>query len=455
MEASKQQNKSRIELFDNEERVKLIEEVQQRAIVFDLTDKKQKSKARHGTSVEGDRLQLQAISDQDRSLNETSHSIAAVRAALIDAKCKFFGINKYDALDAAVPSLEKTSSPIQIQGIKPEHKYQNVPQTIRVPILSESGDLQPMKTTTILSPDRSLRCGATYEQIPLRDFDEQQPSQAVYMSTTVPQNMKGIKIAGRHTPTRNSLRHSRMIVVNNKSQHSVQETYSTDHRNLYFPCQLLILQLIIGLLIAGLALWILILIPNASILINPYLSGLSLLLVSVAGLILLGRYRRIEFHTSNNNCHKALLAKLYVFSALALICCCLSLVSMAIEITELRSAITSNGGECGPATISILSYHNCSCWMENQHVELSEGGLNDEVNEDINSIKSCKAIREEWKYLLGFSMALNTAGICATFFYIAIFICCLRSNPKHFNTSIKIVPKCINTLVSTNDENNH
>ncbi|KAM8701670.1 hypothetical protein ACLKA7_000119 [Drosophila subpalustris] len=53
MEASQQQNKSRFELFDNEERVKLIEEVQQRAIVWDLTDKKQKSKARHGTSVEG------------------------------------------------------------------------------------------------------------------------------------------------------------------------------------------------------------------------------------------------------------------------------------------------------------------------------------------------------------------------------------------------------------------
>ncbi|KAM8701678.1 hypothetical protein ACLKA7_005241 [Drosophila subpalustris] len=45
MEASKQQNKSRIELYDNEERVKLIEDVQQ--ILWDLTDKKQKSKARY------------------------------------------------------------------------------------------------------------------------------------------------------------------------------------------------------------------------------------------------------------------------------------------------------------------------------------------------------------------------------------------------------------------------
>ncbi|KAL7726365.1 hypothetical protein ACLKA6_001582 [Drosophila palustris] len=47
MEASKQQNKSRIELFDNEERVKLIKDVQQRPILWDLTDKKQKNKARY------------------------------------------------------------------------------------------------------------------------------------------------------------------------------------------------------------------------------------------------------------------------------------------------------------------------------------------------------------------------------------------------------------------------
>ncbi|KAL7723108.1 hypothetical protein ACLKA6_017388 [Drosophila palustris] len=54
MEATKQQNKSRIELFDNEERVKLIEDVQQRPILWDLTDKKQKSKARSSVE-EGDR----------------------------------------------------------------------------------------------------------------------------------------------------------------------------------------------------------------------------------------------------------------------------------------------------------------------------------------------------------------------------------------------------------------
>lgn len=34
------------------------------------------------------------------------------------------------------------------------------------------------------------------------------------MTTTVPQNIKGTNIMGSHTPTRNSLRHSRMIGMN-------------------------------------------------------------------------------------------------------------------------------------------------------------------------------------------------------------------------------------------------
>ena len=42
------------------------------------------------------------------------------------------------------------------------------------------------------------------------------PTQMMYLNTTVPQNISPNKIAGRHTPTRNSLRHSRMIVMHNR-----------------------------------------------------------------------------------------------------------------------------------------------------------------------------------------------------------------------------------------------
>lgn len=44
------------------------------------------------------------------------------------------------------------------------------------------------------------------------------------MSTTVPQNIKGQNIMGRHKPTRNSLRHSRLIVKNFQGESSYNLT---------------------------------------------------------------------------------------------------------------------------------------------------------------------------------------------------------------------------------------
>lgn len=45
-----------------------------------------------------------------------------------------------------------------------------------------------------------------------RDSDRA-PSMANSLSTTVPVNLAASQISGRHTPTRSSLRHSRMIVM--------------------------------------------------------------------------------------------------------------------------------------------------------------------------------------------------------------------------------------------------
>lgn len=42
---------------------------------------------------------------------------------------------------------------------------------------------------------------------------ERSPTQEFLLKTTVPQNLAATNLAGRHTPTRNSLRHSRMIVM--------------------------------------------------------------------------------------------------------------------------------------------------------------------------------------------------------------------------------------------------
>lgn len=46
-------------------------------------------------------------------------------------------------------------------------------------------------------------------------------SQVHCLNTTVPQNIKKQDIGGKHTPTRNSLRHSRMIVLNRSGQGNI------------------------------------------------------------------------------------------------------------------------------------------------------------------------------------------------------------------------------------------
>lgn len=126
------------------------------------------------------------------------------------------------------------------------------------------------------------------------------------MATTVPQNIKGNKIAGRHTPTRSSLRHSRMLVVSNKhyegmsnnmfflnaiNYNLIQYFYFSFSFHFKHPVEikhpnpmgfhqpnlarwLLILQIIIGILLISLSIWIFVLSPNTPIQDNPYWCGL-------------------------------------------------------------------------------------------------------------------------------------------------------------------------------------
>lgn len=47
----------------------------------------------------------------------------------------------------------------------------------------------------------------------IENEQDRSPTQEFLLKTTVPQNLAAVNLAGRHTPTRNSLRHSRMIVM--------------------------------------------------------------------------------------------------------------------------------------------------------------------------------------------------------------------------------------------------
>lgn len=61
--------------------------------------------------------------------------------------------------------------------------------------------------------ENSTRNEGRYELQELNFERERSPTQVYLMNTTVPQNIGDITLGDRHAPTRNSLRHSRMIVM--------------------------------------------------------------------------------------------------------------------------------------------------------------------------------------------------------------------------------------------------
>lgn len=87
--------------------------------------------------------------------------------------------------------------------------------------LHSSGALSVGNLTTVGVNHRAETTPVYFPAVPIDRLKS--PSQANCLSTTVPQNIAAPAISGRHTPTRSSLRHSRMIVLsrNGKGERTV------------------------------------------------------------------------------------------------------------------------------------------------------------------------------------------------------------------------------------------
>lgn len=116
---------------------------------------------------------------------------------------------------------------------------------------------------------------------------DRSPSQANCLSTTVPQNIAATNIAGRHTPTRNSLRHSRMIVLSRTGGKVARKYHPPVLRHHRLATALAALQVLLGVAVSSLAVWLLLWAPNLRVRDIPYWSGLPLLLSGIMGLLLL------------------------------------------------------------------------------------------------------------------------------------------------------------------------
>ncbi|XP_018786591.1 PREDICTED: ataxin-2 homolog isoform X2 [Bactrocera latifrons] len=430
-------------------------------------------------------------------LYEASQSIAAVKAALNDAKSKFFGLNGY-AQDhphnntytanesrplqqriaaAPRPLIDNQYPKVQIVTTAPtpppksQPKYQNIPENSAIfrnnvetppelpPKPSVDAAVVPSRMVATTPPPQtdgavsttpnsaafstssrqsntpspspsapsdaakvSLSSShAAYKQIPLNDIDTTQPSQAVYMSTTVPQNIKATQY-----PNPMSFKYPNLARW------------------------LLILEIIVGLLISFLAIWIFCLAPNTAIQYNPYWSGLVLLLAGILGLVLV-RYQRIKRHKVRENCFKFLRADSYLLALLAVLLCSVAIFCAALHYARLCADDT----HCAPTNI-LLEHGSCTCIFNANEDELTaptnssaaqvaNGLLDEEVvpehfNDQSYKVEyrdlSCKELRGEWITILILSMALNTIGFLLAFAYTVLLFCCRHSAKRPFYTSV-------------------
>ena len=101
----------------------------------------------------------------------------------------------------------------------------------------------------------------------------------INLCTTVPQNLNNKMLASRHKPTRNSLRHSRMIVLNR-----INGGASAKNPEEFLGRKLQIIsyvQLLLGLLIGALVIGLMVSLPNVSLYPLPFFSWIPVIKTQV------------------------------------------------------------------------------------------------------------------------------------------------------------------------------
>ncbi|GJQ71128.1 hypothetical protein Trydic_g1032 [Trypoxylus dichotomus] len=151
-------------------------------------------------------------------------------------------------------------------------------------------------------------------------FKYDSPSQAICLNTTVPQNIAASNIAGRHTPTRNSLRHSRMIVMTRMGK-VPKKSLPPIIRFHKLAKALVALQTVLGTALCLLSIWLLMWTPRLKTRDNPYWSGFPLLLSGIVGLVVLCSCRKEYPGMSKGYCTYSAKVISIFLSTLAAITC--------------------------------------------------------------------------------------------------------------------------------------
>uniref|UniRef100_A0A1B6E950 Sarcospan n=1 Tax=Clastoptera arizonana TaxID=38151 RepID=A0A1B6E950_9HEMI len=266
-----------------------------------------------------------------------------------------------------------------------------------------SGSLSSLSLGNLNTSRERIKNTATIRIPPLFIDRNKSPSQANCLSTTVPQNIAGNTIAGRHTPTRNSLRHSRMIVLTRNGK--VPRKYMPPvlhHYNL--AVALAVLQIFIGIAVLTIALWFIFWAPNLRVQDIPYWSGGPLAISGVLNLFLLLCCKK-DYHGHPLTC--------YIYS--------FKVVSLTVSAVALVTGFCA----CIFAAIHLFFLYTMTCVPENVLSENCEcySVISNNITESSSRIYkyldlNCLEVHNILSILIIASLATNLIGGILEILYV-------------------------------------
>ncbi|KAK9752295.1 hypothetical protein QE152_g4304 [Popillia japonica] len=264
-------------------------------------------------------------------------------------------------------------------------------------------------TSTLLNSNREIKFkyDSPTQMICLNreiKFKYDSPTQMICLNTTVPQNIAASSIAGRHTPTRNSLRHSRMIVMSRMGK-VPKKSLPPIIRFHKLAKALVGLQTVLGTALCLLSLWMLLWAPRLKARDNPYWSAFPLLLSGIVGLVVLCSCRKEYPGMSKGYC--TYLAKVITIflSTLAAITCLTACTFAVIHLLCLSAM------ECEP-----LVDLNDTC-----HCRITSKSSLAPVKAYHYLDLQCTEVRNVLTMLLIFSSVANAIGGLLSIWYIYLY----------------------------------
>uniref|UniRef100_A0A182NVF1 Uncharacterized protein n=1 Tax=Anopheles dirus TaxID=7168 RepID=A0A182NVF1_9DIPT len=278
--------------------------------------------------------------------------------------------------------------------------------------------------------------------------------QAVYMTTTVPQNFtkNASTLIGRHKPTRSSLRHSRMLVVNKAVPVRYPPGNSLNLYHLRLCRALMILLILIGLMLNVIGLGIMVWSPSTSTKDNPYWSGLILILCGALFLVLFefkrgrtgtdkaGNHNVSRLHQQQSpwreHCFHFLRVNALIVLLLTIFFTMLAFIYALIHTTNL----SADGLRCEPPFTFNVNSSMCVCTIDtrtdgattadglrqaNDSTGAYFNGVDANVPEGVIRMEfrdfNCNEVHSIWYYVMTVSTVLNSVGCLLAAIFLVIY----------------------------------